>query len=58
MEKFSPKLIVGGGNATDRHHALEMGEIRPDYVFFGKVDGDIKRKRIRRTWRWPSGGRR
>ena len=42
MEKFSPKLIVGGGNATDRHHALRMGEIRPDYVFFGKVDGDIK----------------
>jgi thiamine-phosphate pyrophosphorylase len=42
MEKFSPKLIVGGGNAADRHHALEMGEIRPDYVFFGKVDGDIK----------------
>ncbi|WP_275784995.1 thiamine phosphate synthase [Pararhizobium gei] len=42
MEKFSPKLIVGGGNATDRHHALEMGEIRPDYVFFGKIDGDIK----------------
>lgn len=42
VEKFSPKLIVGGGNATDRHHALEMGEIRPDYVFFGKIDGDIK----------------
>lgn len=42
VEKFSPKLIVGGGNATDRHHALEMGEIRPDYVFFGKLDGDIK----------------
>nr|WP_071834070.1 thiamine phosphate synthase [Pararhizobium antarcticum]OJF94529.1 thiamine-phosphate pyrophosphorylase [Pararhizobium antarcticum]OJF96670.1 thiamine-phosphate pyrophosphorylase [Rhizobium sp. 58] len=42
MEKFSPKLIVGGGNAADRHHALEVGEARPDYVFFGKVDGDIK----------------
>lgn len=42
VEKFSPKLIVGGGNAADRHHALEMGEIRPDYVFFGKIDGDIK----------------
>ena len=42
VEKFSPKLIVGGGNANDRHHALEMGEIRPDYVFFGKIDGDIK----------------
>ncbi|WEZ82568.1 thiamine phosphate synthase [Rhizobium sp. 32-5/1] len=42
MEKFSPKLIVGGGNANDRHHALEVGEARPDYIFFGKVEGDIK----------------
>jgi thiamine-phosphate pyrophosphorylase len=42
IEKFVPKLIVGGGNATDRHGALEVGELRPDYVFFGKLDGDIK----------------
>ena len=42
IEKFAPKLIVGGGNATDRHHALEIGEVRPDYIFFGKLDGDIK----------------
>lgn len=42
IEKFSPKLIVGGGNAADRHHALEVGELRPDYIFFGKIDGDIK----------------
>lgn len=42
VEKFTPKLIVGGGNAADRHHALEMGEVRPDYIFFGKLDGDIK----------------
>ncbi|MBD8556208.1 thiamine phosphate synthase [Rhizobium sp. CFBP 8762] len=42
LEKFSPKLIVGGGNATDRHHALEIGEVKPDYMFFGKLDGDIK----------------
>jgi thiamine-phosphate pyrophosphorylase len=42
VEKFTPKLIVGGGNATDRHSALEIGEVRPDYVFFGKLDGDIK----------------
>ncbi len=41
-EKHAPKLIVGGGNAMDRHHALEMGEIQPDYIFFGKLDGDIK----------------
>lgn len=42
VEKFSPKLIVGGGNAQDRHHALEIGEVQPDYIFFGKLDGDIK----------------
>ena len=42
VEKFTPKLIVGGGNATDRHKALEVGEVQPDYVFFGKIGGDIK----------------
>lgn len=42
VEKFTPKFIVGGGNATDRHRALEIGEIQPDYVFFGKIGGDIK----------------
>ncbi|QLF68085.1 thiamine phosphate synthase [Peteryoungia desertarenae] len=42
VEKHVPKMIVGGGNAMDRHHALEIGEIQPDYIFFGKLDGDIK----------------
>ena len=42
MERLSPKLIVGAGGATERHTALELGEARPDYVFFGKLDGDIK----------------
>ncbi len=42
VEKFTPKLIVGGGNADDRHKALELGEVSPDYIFFGKLDGDIK----------------
>jgi thiamine-phosphate pyrophosphorylase len=42
IEKFSPKLIVGAGGAADRHQALEIGELRPDYIFFGKLDGDIK----------------
>ncbi|MFP5077222.1 thiamine phosphate synthase [Rhizobium sp. YIM 134829] len=42
VEKFTPKLIVGGGNAADRHHALEIGEAKPDYIFFGRLDGDIK----------------
>lgn len=42
MEKYTPKMIVGAGGASDRHHALEIGERRPDYIFFGKLDGDIK----------------
>ncbi len=42
IEKHSPKMIVGGGSANERHVALELGELNPDYVFFGKLDGDIK----------------
>ena len=42
IEKHTPKMIVGGGNAQDRHRALEIGELQPDYIFFGKIDGDIK----------------
>jgi thiamine-phosphate pyrophosphorylase len=42
IEKFTPKFIVGAGNGAERHTALEIGEMRPDYVFFGKLDGDIK----------------
>ncbi|MCP8894227.1 thiamine phosphate synthase [Shinella daejeonensis] len=42
VEKFTPRLIVGGGNARDRHQALELGELRPDYMFFGRIGGDIK----------------
>lgn len=42
IEKHAPKLIVGGGNAQERHRALEIGELQPDYIFFGRLDGDIK----------------
>lgn len=42
VEKFAPKLIVGGGNADDRHKALEQGDTGLDYMFFGKFEGDIK----------------
>jgi len=42
IRKFVPKLIVGAGGVADRHQALEVGELRPDYIFFGKLDGDIK----------------
>eukprot|EP00913_Durusdinium_trenchii_P008104 g7601.t1 len=42
IEKFAPKLIVGAGGASERHGALEIGEARPDYIYFGRFDGDIK----------------
>ncbi len=42
IEKFTPKLIVGAAGAAERHAALEIGELRPDYIFFGRFDGDIK----------------
>ena len=42
IAKFTPKMIVGAGGATERHKALEIGELQPDYIFFGKFDGDIK----------------
>ncbi|WFR94523.1 thiamine phosphate synthase [Rhizobium tumorigenes] len=42
MEKQTASFMVGGGTAKDRHTALEIGELRPDYIFFGKFDGDFK----------------
>ncbi|MEM9107369.1 MAG: thiamine phosphate synthase [Pseudomonadota bacterium] len=58
LEQFSPDQIVGGGRAKDRHTALELGELRPDYVFFGKLAGDIKpephRKNIELGRWWAS----
>ncbi|WP_419908731.1 thiamine phosphate synthase [Hoeflea sp.] len=42
IERYAPQMIVGGGRAKDRHTALELGELRPDYIFLGKLDGDIK----------------
>jgi thiamine-phosphate pyrophosphorylase len=40
MARFSPKLIIGAAALNSRDDALEKGEQRPDYVFFGKLDGD------------------
>ncbi|MFB2550328.1 thiamine phosphate synthase [Ensifer soli] len=42
VEKHAPRLIVGAGNVTSRHQALEIGDAGPDYVFFGRTDGDVK----------------
>ncbi|KXF76236.1 thiamine-phosphate pyrophosphorylase [Paramesorhizobium deserti] len=42
IERHSPRLIVGMGNLRDRHGALEIGELQPDYVLFGKIGADKK----------------
>ena len=34
--------IVGAGGAKSRHEALEIGEMRPDYMFFGRFGYDTK----------------
>jgi len=40
--RFSPHRIVGFGGARERHRALELGNANPDFLFFGKLDGDIR----------------
>lgn len=42
IERYTPKLIVGTGNVKERHAALEVGELQPDYMFFGKIGADSK----------------
>ena len=42
VARFSPHKIVGCGGARDRHRALELGECNPDFMFFGRLDGDIR----------------
>lgn len=38
--RLQPKLIVGAGGAASRHEAMTLGEAEPDYLFFGRLDGD------------------
>jgi thiamine-phosphate pyrophosphorylase len=42
IEKHQAKLMVGTGGVTTRDDALELGEARPDYMFFGKFGYDNK----------------
>jgi len=35
-----PKKIVGAGDLKSRHDAMLAGDAGPDYVFFGRLDGD------------------
>jgi thiamine-phosphate pyrophosphorylase len=42
ISKHQAKLMVGAGGATNRDDALELGEARPDYLFFGRFGYDAK----------------
>jgi thiamine-phosphate pyrophosphorylase len=42
IERFQAKMMVGTGGAKTRDDALELGETRPDYVFFGRFGYDNK----------------
>jgi thiamine-phosphate pyrophosphorylase len=44
LARFSPQKIVGFGGALTRHRSLELAEASPDFIFFGKTDGDIRRE--------------
>jgi len=35
-----PRRIVGAGGLASRHDAMLAGEADPDYLFFGRLDGD------------------
>lgn len=40
LDSFRKKKIVGAGNVPSRHDAMELAEAQPDYLFFGRLDGD------------------
>ncbi len=40
VERLRGRGIVGAGGLRSRHDALEAGEKEPDYVFFGRLNGD------------------
>ena len=40
LETLRKKKIVGAGNIASRHEAMELAGAEPDYLFFGRLDGD------------------
>lgn len=49
IAKHGPDMIVGCGGARDRDRALELGETRPDYIFFGRFGYDTRPEPHRRN---------
>ena len=42
VEKFQGRMMIGAGAAKTRDDALELGEARPDYMFFGRFGYDTE----------------
>lgn len=42
IERFQGKMMVGAGGVKTRDDALDLGEIQPDYMFFGRFGYDNK----------------
>lgn len=42
VESYQERMMVGAGGAKTRDDALELGEERPDYIFFGRFGFDNK----------------
>lgn len=40
LDALRGRKITGAGGLSSRHEALEAGEAGPDYLFFGRLDGD------------------
>lgn len=42
VERLQERWVVGAGGARTRDEALDLGEARPDYMFFGRFGYDTK----------------
>lgn len=42
IDRLQDKMMVGTGGAKTRDDALDLGELRPDYMFFGRFGYDNK----------------
>ena len=49
IDRMQDKLMVGAGGAKSRDDALELGQERPDYMFFGRFGYDTQPEPHRRN---------
>ena len=40
LDRAGGRMMVGTQSARNRDRALEIGELNPDYLMFGRIDGD------------------